>query len=138
MPGLTTPAKKLEHVLAGVECRTTGKGESVIIKGLSADSRTVRPGDLFAAVAGRNFDGHNFINQAIANGCSAVLVNRERNASPAATIAERVAMIEVEDTRDGLGLIAANYFDHPGRKLTMIGITGTNGKTTTSYLVGRC
>ena len=135
MPGLTTPAKKLEHVLAGVACRTTGKGESVIIKGLSADSRTVWPGDLFAAVAGRNFDGHDFIDQAIANGCSAVLVNRERNGSPAAPIAERVAVIEVEDTRDGLGLIAANYFDHPGLHLTMIGITGTNGKTTTSYLV---
>jgi len=98
MPGLTAAAKKLDNILTGVECKTTGKVGSVIIKGLSADSRTVRPGDLFAAVAGRNFDGHDFIDQAITNGCAAVLVNRERIGSPAATIAERVAVIEVEDT----------------------------------------
>ena len=135
MPGMTTPTKKLVHVLKGVECKTTGKVDDIIIKGLSSDSRSVRPGDLFAAVVGRSFDGHEFIDQAIANGCSAILVNKDWPGQLGTDVASRVTVIEVDDTRDGLGHMAANYFDHPDCDLMMIGITGTNGKTTTSYLV---
>jgi len=135
MPGMTTPSKKLVHVLKGVECKTTGKADSIFIKGLSSDSRNVRPGDLFAAIAGQSFDGHDFIDQAIANGCTAILVNKGWSVRQETDIASQVAVIEVDDTRDGLGHMAANYFDHPDCSLMMIGITGTNGKTTTSYLV---
>jgi murE/murF fusion protein len=135
MPGLKTTEKYLAHLLTGIHCTTTGSAEDVIITGLSSDSRTVKPGDLFGAVVGLNFDGHDYIDQAIANGCSALLVNKSRKAPQAMDIDSRIAVVEVDDTRDGLGLIAANYFDHPGRQLKIVGITGTNGKTTTSYLV---
>jgi UDP-N-acetylmuramyl-tripeptide synthetase len=135
MPELMTAEKKLGQLLTGVEFTTTGSVEDIIIRGLSSDSRTVKPGDLFGAVVGKNFDGHDYIHQAIANGCSALLVNKGKAAPRLVDVDSRVAVVEVDDTRDSLGLIAANYFDHPGRLLKMIGITGTNGKTTTSYLV---
>jgi len=128
--------KQLKPLLNGVEYNFTGDIEKTEITGLCSDSRKVQPGDLFAALKGLSVDGHNFLGQAVAAGCSSLLVNRGwQNYGPAAESWPKVAIIEVDDTKTALGLIAANYYDHPDRRLTMIGITGTNGKTTTSFLV---
>ena len=100
---------------------------STTIAGIECDSRQVKPGDLFVALVGGYFDGHNFVQAAVERGAAAVLVQRQM------TI--QVPQIVTEDTRAGLAPIAAAYFDHPSREIEVIGVTGTDGKTTTSHLI---
>jgi len=95
------------------------------------DSRKVRPGSLFVAVRGFHSDGHLFILQAVKQGAVAVVT--ERHSSTAA--ATGTPQIVIEDSRRALALLANAFYGHPSQKLALIGITGTNGKTTTSYLV---
>jgi len=128
--------KQLAHLLAGVEHRIAGEMLDTDISGLCTDSRKVQPGDLFAALQGLTSDGHDYIAQALAAGCHALLVNHDqRSKIPDETRLSDVVIVEVKDTKVALGYIAANFYDHPQRQLTLIGITGTNGKTTTSFLV---
>lgn len=95
------------------------------------DSRKVKDGCLFVCIRGANFDGHSAAAQAVENGANALVV------SAPVTIPKDsgVTVIRVEDTRYALAFISAAWFDHPARKLTTIGVTGTKGKTTTTYLV---
>jgi UDP-N-acetylmuramoyl-L-alanyl-D-glutamate--2,6-diaminopimelate ligase len=101
------------------------------VEGVQHDSRRVRRGDLFACIPGQRADGHAFIEQAVAAGATAVLVERE-GPFPAAG---RAAVVRVASTRVALGPVAARVYGDPSRALTLIGVTGTNGKTTTTYLV---
>ncbi len=136
MLDLNTKTKKLKNLLEGVNCRITGNIEKTEISGLSSDSRKVQPGNLFAAIHGLSVDGHNYLNQAVAANCSALLVNQGwQDQATETIISPHIPVIEVEDTRIALGNIAATFYNHPDRQLTVIGITGTNGKTTTSFLV---
>ncbi|WP_297870372.1 UDP-N-acetylmuramoyl-L-alanyl-D-glutamate--2,6-diaminopimelate ligase [uncultured Oscillibacter sp.] len=98
------------------------------ITGVSWDSRTVRPGDLFVAMTGFAADGHRFIPQAMEAGAAAVLC-QERLEDTA------IPHVRVPDSRRCLAVIGANFFGHPAESMTMIGVTGTNGKTTTTYLL---
>ena len=97
--------------------------------GVAYDSRTVAPGQIFVALKGRHADGAAYAAQAAAAGASAVVA--EEPAGPASTI----PWIVVPDARLALAHLAAEYFEHPSRDLRVVGITGTNGKTTTAYLV---
>ncbi len=97
------------------------------ITGISIDSREVRPGDLFAALRGSYYDGHAFAEQAIAAGAGALLV-QER-------VDTRIPQVVASDSRAALSGIAAAYFDHPSSRLSVIGVTGTDGKTTTCSLI---
>ena len=136
MPAITTETKQLKNLLEGVDCRITGDIEKTEITGLSSDSRKVEPGNLFAAIQGLSVNGHNYLNQAVAAGCSALLVNHGWQSLAAETEnVGQIPLVEVNDTKIALGDIAAAFYDHPDRQLTLIGITGTNGKTTTSFLV---
>ena len=136
MPAITTETKQLKNLLAGVNCRITGDIEKTEITGLSSDSRKVLPGNLFAAIQGLTVDGHKYLDQAVTAGCSALLVNHgwQKLVKDSNSIT-RIPFIEVDDTKIALGEIAATFYEHPDRQLSMIGITGTNGKTTTSFLV---
>lgn len=132
---LTVP-KHLKNLLAGIDCRISGDIDKVLITGLCADSRKVKRGNLFAALPGLSVDGHNFLGQAVKSGCGALLVAHgwqkliaDKDFSPG------IPVVEVPDTKATFGNIAAAFYDHPDRELTVIGITGTNGKTTTSFLV---
>ena len=100
------------------------------VRGLAWDSRRVRPGDLFFALPGQWHDGHEFIPQAIARGAVAVVGERPLERLP-------VPYIRVENARRALAQAAAAFYGHPTRKLTTIGVTGTNGKTTVVYLLGQ-
>jgi UDP-N-acetylmuramoyl-L-alanyl-D-glutamate--2,6-diaminopimelate ligase len=100
---------------------------SVSVTGITYNSREIRPGDLFAALPGSDFDGHRYIDDAIERGAAAVLAERAIDAD--------VPVIVVERSRAALAPISAAFYGHPSRELTMIGLTGTDGKTTTSYLV---
>jgi len=131
-----TIAKQLESLLEGIECKITGDIEKVWITGLCSDSRKVQPGNLFAALQGISVDGHNFLGQAVSSGCSALLVTRGWHELIAnKDFLPEIPVMEVADTKTAFGHIAAAFYDHPDRQLNVIGITGTNGKTTTSFLV---
>ena len=100
---------------------------------LTADSRKVIPGALFVAVRGYASDGHDYIAQAIAKGATSIVCEE----IPEGTASSGVQFEVVENSRRALALIADEYYDHPSAKLTLVGITGTNGKTTTVTLLYR-
>ena len=103
------------------------------ITGLADDSRQVSPGGLFVAVKGTQSDGHCFLAQAVAAGAGAIVVETGRvSGETLASIG--VPVIQVDDSRRALGLLASRFHGGPSRRLRMIGVTGTNGKTTTTYL----
>ncbi|MBV9390625.1 MAG: UDP-N-acetylmuramoyl-L-alanyl-D-glutamate--2,6-diaminopimelate ligase, partial [Verrucomicrobia bacterium] len=95
---------------------------------LCYDSRRVVPGTLFIAVKGENFDGHSFIEQAVDKGAVAVIGEN-------AGLSHRATTIVVSDSRKALATVAAAFYKNPSRKLRVIGVTGTNGKTTTTFLI---
>jgi UDP-N-acetylmuramoyl-L-alanyl-D-glutamate--2,6-diaminopimelate ligase len=102
-------------------------GEAVITN-IVSDSRQVTPGCLFVAVRGNNFDGHRFIPEVIAKGAAAI-VGME------AAIAGEIPYIQVANTRRALPFLAAAFYGNPAQRMTMIGVTGTDGKTTTTNLI---
>lgn len=97
------------------------------IGGLSFDSRLVKKGDLFFCLDGRNADGHDFAAQAVASGAVALVVNRLLSLS--------IPQIVASDTRSAMAIAASNFYGNPSNSIKMVGITGTNGKTTTSYIL---
>jgi UDP-N-acetylmuramoyl-L-alanyl-D-glutamate--2,6-diaminopimelate ligase len=97
--------------------------------GITYDSRRVTPGMIFVAIPGAHVDGHDFINTAIDRGAAAVICERNGFSSPRAT------KIKVADAREALARAAASYYENPSAKLQVIGVTGTNGKTTVAFMV---
>ncbi len=106
----------------------TGVGEQEVL-GIAADSRQVKPGDLFVSIPGSRVDAAAFIGQALERGAVAVVGQREVSVAPG------VAMAVVPDSRYALSALAAKLYGSPSRKLKTVGITGTNGKTTIAFLV---
>jgi UDP-N-acetylmuramoyl-L-alanyl-D-glutamate--2,6-diaminopimelate ligase len=102
----------------------------VEITGITLDSRTVSPGCLFVAIKGTASDGHRFIEFAVADGAKAVVCEKMPD-----HLTEGVTYVKVNNSSQSLGIIAANYFDNPSQKLHLVGVTGTNGKTTIATLL---
>ncbi len=117
---------KLKDILQDLEVLELRADPELEITGICYDSRQVKPGNLFVAVTGFAADGHRFIPMAQEKGAAAVLCERPP---------EQGSFIRIADTRLGLALASANWFGHPADRMTMIGVTGTNGKTTTTYLL---
>ncbi|MGH7232614.1 MAG: UDP-N-acetylmuramoyl-L-alanyl-D-glutamate--2,6-diaminopimelate ligase [Nitrospiraceae bacterium] len=103
---------------------------NVEVTALTDDSRQVKPGCLFVAVKGERTDGHGFIPQAVANGASALAI-QDRSTS---VHTSSVPTVSVRDSKSALGLLAARLYRDPSSRLRMVGVTGTNGKTTVTYL----
>lgn len=103
------------------------------ITGVTENSRQVKPGYCFVAISGTKMDGHLFIPDALERGAVAIVV--EKDLPPDIQIPEGVAVYKVEDTRAALGRLSHIFYGQPSRKCTVIGVTGTNGKTTTTYLL---
>jgi UDP-N-acetylmuramoyl-L-alanyl-D-glutamate--2,6-diaminopimelate ligase len=99
------------------------------VSGLSYDSRKVLPGEIFFAAAGEKTDGHEFIFEAVKRGAAAVVFSRAGDWPAAA------AAVRVKDVRRSMGLWAAHFYGRPSEKIRLVGVTGTNGKTTLTYLV---
>jgi len=107
----------------------SSKNLQVPIWGMAYDSRSVGQGFLFFAIEGFKTDGHLFIEKAIKNGACAVVIQKPVN------IPENIAWVRVPDTRSALALLSAKFYGNPTHKLKLIGVTGTNGKTTTTHLL---
>lgn len=103
--------------------------EGTLIKGVSHDSRTMEPGFLFVAVKGFKNDGHQYVRDAVEKGSPAVLVQKEVDVPPGVT------RVLVENTRSALARVSANFYGQPSQRMRTVGVTGTNGKTTTTYLI---
>ncbi|MDF1555124.1 MAG: UDP-N-acetylmuramoyl-L-alanyl-D-glutamate--2,6-diaminopimelate ligase [Deferrisomatales bacterium] len=99
-----------------------------VVTGVACDTRTLAPGHLFVAVRGTQHDGHGYLGAAAAAGAAACLVEEARPAPG-------LVRVRVDDTEAALGRAASAFWGHPSRKLRLVGITGTNGKTTTAYLL---
>jgi UDP-N-acetylmuramoyl-L-alanyl-D-glutamate--2,6-diaminopimelate ligase len=124
---VTRCAVPVAALAAGVpNARLHGRND-VSVSGVEYDSRLVRHGDLFAALRGADFDGHQFVADAEVRGAVALLVEE--------LVQSDLPQIVVRDSRAELAKVAATFFQFPSRDLNVIGITGTDGKTTTSYLL---
>ena len=111
----------------GIDVREVLGDATVHVSGITHDSRTVRPGDLFCCMRGEATDGHSFAAAAVAAGARAVLTEHP--------VTEAVAQVLVDDSRVAAGPLASAVFDHPSEAMTVVGVTGTNGKTTTTHLL---
>jgi UDP-N-acetylmuramoyl-L-alanyl-D-glutamate--2,6-diaminopimelate ligase len=123
---------KLAYILNSIEVMQVQGDTGQYLAGLTFDSRMVLPDFLFVAVKGTQSDGHDFIEQAVAAGASAVIC--EHRTAP---VPGKVTFIKVRNTAHALANLASAFYDHPSRKFKLVGITGTNGKTTTVTLLHR-
>jgi UDP-N-acetylmuramoyl-L-alanyl-D-glutamate--2,6-diaminopimelate ligase len=119
----------LKAMLSGCSVLHIRGAQDVGISGITLDSRQVAPGFLFVAIRGLKMDGNRFVPDAIARGAAAIVSALPGDAYPAAT------WIQVADEREALAQLSANFYGHPAKRLHAIGVTGTNGKTTTTYLI---
>jgi len=129
--GTARVAVRLAKLLRGVELRAALAHGDLEILEIAYDSRQVNPGTLFVAIRGEKTDGNKFVADAMARGAVAVLSEEK---IPGGIPAE-FPWIQIADARKALAITGANYYARPAEILKLIGITGTNGKTTTSYLV---
>ena len=122
--------KKLTDILKNTPVREVCGDTAAAIGGLVYDSRAVKPGDCFFAVPGTQSDGHDYIPMAVEKGAAAIVCERMP-----ADAAEGVAYVLVGDSAGAMADMAAAFYDYPSRELKLVGITGTNGKTTTATLL---
>lgn len=118
---------KLKDLLQGISVLASTADPELEISGVSYDSRTTCPGDLFVAMTGFAADGHAFIAKAVEQGAVCILCERPPE--------EEVPCVRVENSRRALAELGANFFGHPADTMVMTAVTGTNGKTTTTYLL---
>ena len=118
---------KLHELLQGIEVLEQNADPELELTGVSYDSRSTALGELFAAISGYATDGHRFIPAALARGAACVLCEHD--------MPEHTPWVRVRDARAALAQLGCNWFGHPAERLCMIGVTGTNGKTTVTCLV---
>ncbi|MDH5608488.1 MAG: UDP-N-acetylmuramoyl-L-alanyl-D-glutamate--2,6-diaminopimelate ligase [Cyclobacteriaceae bacterium] len=121
---------KLQDILYGVKLLSIHGSRELDVPSLAFDSRKVQEGGMFVAVKGLQSDGHDFISNAIAKGARSVLCGKMPD-----EITEGVTYVLTDDTTQALGVVASNFYQNPSRKLKLVGLTGTNGKTTSATLL---
>lgn len=119
---------KFIELLEGLQLLEARGDLGVQVRGISCDSRTVREGELFVAIRGERVDGHKFVGDALAKGASALLVESPPDGA-------HVPWARVRSTREALGVVSSRFYGEPSKRLKAVGVTGTNGKTTTTYLL---
>lgn len=120
---------KLKDLLKGLDYTILNGSENIDIIKVEYDSRKVQEGDLFFCIEGFKVDGHKFAYTSVKNGAAAIVCQREIEGELPCTI------IKVEDSRKAMSVISANYYGNPSEKFKLIGITGTNGKTTSTFMI---
>lgn len=121
---------RLSNLLDSVKTKNIYGSADIEISGLTFDSRKVGKGDVFFAIKGTQVDGHQYIEQTIKSGVSAIVLEDLPE-----KLVETVCYIQVEDVSIAMGIMASNFYDNPSQKLKLVGITGTNGKTSVATLL---
>ena len=124
----------LDRIIEGCDVISVRGNAGTEIRSVCNDSRKVVPGALFVAVKGFASDGHDYINAVVEKGAAAIIYEDEAKIGD---VPQNIALVQVKSSRYALAIAAANFYDNPSRKLTLVGITGTNGKTTTVTLLHR-
>ncbi|HHD2754036.1 TPA: UDP-N-acetylmuramoyl-L-alanyl-D-glutamate--2,6-diaminopimelate ligase [Clostridium perfringens] len=119
----------LKSLLNGLDYEVIKGNEESKIQNIRYDNRKIEQGDIFVCVKGFKVDGHSFIGDAVKKGAKAIIVQED------VSVPEDITIIKVKDTRKALALMSSNYFGNPKDKLKIIGITGTNGKTTSAFMI---
>ena len=120
---------RLKDLLCDVDYQLIQGDIDLEIKDITYDSRKADSDTLFVALKGFRVDGHDYIDQAIENGCKCIILEEERD------IIDSVTVIKLEDTRTDLSILSRTLFHYQYKEMTTISITGTNGKTTTSSMI---
>lgn len=123
---------KLSKICSGLEYRCLKGSMETEVQDIVYDSRKIKENVMFVCMTGARTDGHDYIPDAIEKGASVIVVEHE---SAAGQIPEHITVLEVSSTREALALMSAAFFEYPARKLVTIGVTGTNGKTTTTHII---
>lgn len=123
--------EKLEKLLKNLkDIMIIGSGISETkVNGISYDSRQIREGYIFVCIKGFKFDGHDFIDDAVKNGAKVIVITKDVALKP------DLVYIKVKDSREALGYLSEAFYNYPAKCLNLIGVTGTNGKTTTTYMI---
>ena len=129
---LSTLLDALPKGLEAIEWRREDPHDDPTIRGIRYDSRRVCPGDLFIALRGANSNGHDYLDLAASLGAAALIVE---DMPPSSLPKTTIPMVRVPDSRRALAPLAARFFGNPANELSLVGVTGTNGKTSTTYLV---
>jgi UDP-N-acetylmuramoyl-L-alanyl-D-glutamate--2,6-diaminopimelate ligase len=119
----------ISELLKGIDYEIVRGNPEIEVTNVQYDSRKINKGDIFVAIEGFSTDGHNFINNAVAKGAAAIIVQKHVDNISGCVV------IKVEDTRKALAIAASNFNGKPSKKMKLIGITGTNGKTTSTYMI---
>ncbi len=126
---------ELIKIMNGIQ-NYKSKGEMALdVKGIACDSRAVKPGYVFVAIRGFEVDGHDFVEDAIKNGAIALVLDLNADLKKVKITNKDITVIIAEDTRKALALMSCNFYGNPSSKFKLIGVTGTKGKTTTTYMI---
>lgn len=127
---------ELKNILSGLEELKVKGNLDIDVKTIKNNSKTVEENDMFVAIKGFDDDGHNHIEEAIKNGAKAILAQEDGiNKEIIKQIPEDRTLILTKDTRYALAICACNFYKNPSKKMKLIGVTGTKGKTTTTYMI---
>ncbi len=128
---------RFEKILAGIEYELICGSSEIEITKIICDSKKVEPGTVFVCINGSFYDGHDYIKDVVQNGASAIVVQRGFSVQKLDDITDEwdITVISVENTESSLSVMSTLYYDSPAEKLITIGVTGTKGKTTTSFMI---
>lgn len=126
---------ELKNILSGLEGLKVKGDLDIDITNVDSDSRNIKKNGLFVAIKGFDVDGHDYIKEAIKKGAVAIIASIDADKKLLKEIMDKVTLILAPDTRLALAICACNFYDNPSRKFKLVGITGTKGKTTTSFMV---
>ena len=125
---------ELKKMLVGLEGLKVKGNLEIEIEGLESNSKNVKKGYLFVAIKGFSTDGHQYVESAIENGATAIMIEEGCDLKNL-KIPEDITVIMAKNTREGLAITASNFYGNPSRKFKLIGVTGTKGKTTTTFMI---
>ena len=123
---------ELSKILARIEGLVLRGDIHTEVSTIEYDSRNIKPESMFIAIKGFKTDGHEYINDAIKSGASVVVVEEGYDVE---SIPEDITVVITKDSREFMALVACNFYDHPSREFKLVGVTGTKGKTTTTYMI---